>query len=346
MLSPIAFYSPIAIATEDEEKARKAKMSIIIERYKDRVSVLHKHKTWNNTHVYKYEGFWYHRGFWYQSNASFSIEAVMASQDGFQAQPTDVFLASHPKSGTTWLKALAFAIANRTKFNFGPNHPLRTICPHDCVPFIESEAFLNNPSYANGLMATHIPYTSLPKSIISCGCRIVYICRDPKDVLISSWHFMNKLIGNESTPIKLEDAFEYFSKGIITNGSFWDNVVGYRKASLERRGRPDTVLFLVYEEMKKDPKNEVKKLAKFIGHPFTKEEEAKRVVEEIIELCSFEKLSNASTNANDEREDTLSNEIFFRKGIVGDSVNHLTPEMIQILDRITRQKYEGLDIPI
>ncbi|KAJ9559207.1 hypothetical protein OSB04_013821 [Centaurea solstitialis] len=347
MFSPIVFYSPLAIITKDEEKARKAKMSVIIERYKDKVSTLTKQETWMNRRLYEYQGFWYHQGFWYQSRANFSVEAIMATQDDFTAKSTDIFLASHPKSGTTWLKALSFAIVNRTNFIIGtgssPTHPLLTTSPHDCVPFIETDSFLNNPSYANGLMATHIPYTSLPESIISSGCRIVYICRNPKDVLISVWVFFNKLKDNSSTPMKLEDAFELFCKGISLIGPFWDHVIGYRKASLER---PDKVLFLNYDKIQKDPNNEVKKLAKFIGYPFTEEEEAAGEVENIIKLCSFEKLSEANkTNKDgDVTPKDVSNEIYFRKGKVGDSTNYLTTEMIEILDKITEEKYNGLDI--
>ncbi|KAI3743556.1 hypothetical protein L1987_61266 [Smallanthus sonchifolius] len=334
----IAFYSPVATITKDEEKARKAKMSIIIERYKDKVSAL---PTNDDHHLCRYEGFWYCHGFWYHSKADFSVEAIMASQEDFQALPTDIFLASYPKTGTTWLKALAFAILNRTKFktNSGscPTHPLLTISPHDCVPFLESESFLNNPSYANGLMATHIPYTSLPKSIISSDCRIVYICRNPKDVLISFWHFLNKVRDDISTPTKLDDAFELFSKGMNAGGSFWDHMTGYYMASLER---PNKVLFLKYEDLKKDTENEVKKLAKFIGNPFTEEEEYDGSVQKIIGLCGFENLSKV----NKDTSKVLSDDIYFRKGIVGDSVNYLTTEMIQILDKITKEKCDGLDL--
>ncbi|PWA52572.1 P-loop containing nucleoside triphosphate hydrolase [Artemisia annua] len=317
MLAPIAFYSPIAIAAKDEEEARKKKMSIIIERYKDKVSALPK----INNGLCKYEGFWYAHGFWLNdSNANFSVEAIMALQDEFQALPTDVFLASHAKSGTTWLKALS---------------------PHDYVPFIETESFLNNPSYANGLMATHMSYTSLPKSIINFGCRIVYICRNPKDVFISSWHFMKKVKDEFSAP--MDDAFESFCSGVNPNGPYWDHVIGYYKASLER---PNNVLFLTYEDLIKDTKNEVKKLAKFIGCPFTSKEEDDRLVQEIVNLCSFEKLSEVNkVNQNSTTtKKVLSNDIFFRKGIVGDSANYLTTELIQIIDNITKEKFDGLNI--
>ncbi|KAI7754663.1 hypothetical protein M8C21_026194 [Ambrosia artemisiifolia] len=300
-----AFYSPVATITEDEEKARKAKMSIIIERYKHKVSAL---STDLDHHL-----------------------SIMAVQDDFQALPTDIFLAS-----TTWLKALSFAIMNRTKFNkaIGTScqaHPLLTISPHDCVPFIETESFLNNPSYANGLLATHIPYTSLPKSIISSDCRIVYICRNPKDVLISLWHFLNKVKDDAST--SLVDIFELFSGGMSPGGPFWDHVIGYHKASLER---PNKVLFLKYEDLKKDTKNEVKKLAKFIGDPFTEEEESDGSIEKIIELCGFKNLREVNK--------VSSNDIYFRKGVVGDSCNYLTTDMIQILDRITKEKFDEMKL--
>ncbi|GJT73769.1 P-loop containing nucleoside triphosphate hydrolase [Tanacetum coccineum] len=344
MLAPIAFYSPIAIATKDEEQARKIKMSIIIERYKDKVSALPK----IDNGLCKYEGFWYCHGFWLNdSNANFSVEAIMALQDEFQALPTDVFLASHAKSGTTWLKALSFAILNRTKYKISndsnSSHPLLTTNPHDYVPFIETQSFLNNPSYANGLMATHIPYTSLPKSIINSDCRIVYISRNPKDVFISSWHFMNKLKDEFSTPTTLNDAFESFCRGINPNGPFWDHVIGYYKASL---GRPDNVLFLTYEDLIKDTENEVKKLAKFIGCPFTSKEEDDGLVQEIVNLCSFEKLSEVNKVNKDSKntKKVLSNDIYFRKGIVGDSAKHLTTEMMQIIDKLTKEKYDGLNI--
>ncbi|KAK9073591.1 hypothetical protein SSX86_007915 [Deinandra increscens subsp. villosa] len=341
MSNPIAFYSPVATITKDEEKVRKAKMSSIIERYKDKVVALPKNV---DHHFCKYEGFWHLQGFWYHSKADFSVEAIMALQDEFQALPTDIFLTTYPKSGTTWLKALAFAIMNRTKFKIGvdscPNHPLRTVSPHDCVPFMESDSFLNNPSYANGLMATHIPYTSLPKSIISSDCRIVYLYRNPKDVLISYWHFLNKFKDDVSTPTKLDDAFELFSKGMSAFGSFWDHVTGYYKASLER---PDKVLFLKYEDLKNGPENKVKKLAKFIGNPFTQDEEYDGSIQKIIDLCSFENLSEVNKGRKQSSK-ILSDDIYFRKGVVGDSFNYLTIEMIQILDKITEQKFGDLNL--
>ena len=130
-----------------------------------------------------------------------------------------------------------------------------------------------------------------------------------------------------------------FSKGVIPSGPFWDHVIRYYKVSL---GQPKRILFLTYEEMKMDPTGNVKRLAKFLGCPFTEEEEAKGVVEEIVSLCSFENLSEVNKHG------TLSigipNHAFFREGKVGDWMNHLTPKMSQILDQITKQEFHGLDL--
>ncbi|MBA0608041.1 hypothetical protein Godav_020291 [Gossypium davidsonii] len=89
----------------------------------------------------------------------------------------------------------------------------------------------------------------------------------------------------------------------------------------------------------------VKKLADFIGYPFSSEEIKKGSVDKIISMCSFENLSNLEVNKSGKhREGTpgvIENKIYFRKGKVGDWENYLTPEMASRLDSITLQKLNG-----
>lgn len=138
-------------------------------------------------------------------------------------------------------------------------------------------------------MATHIPYTSLPESISASGCRIVYVYRDPKDLLVSFWHFATKVRAKDLPPLFQEEMLEQFARGVSPYGSYWDQVLGYWKASLEW---PHRVLFLKYDEMKSEPAVHVKRLAEFMGQPLSLEEERDGAVHALVELCSFEGLSN------------------------------------------------------
>ncbi|KAK1428862.1 hypothetical protein QVD17_17702 [Tagetes erecta] len=323
----------------EDYEVEEANLAMIFDRYKDKFTTLPKEKGWMTQDLYKYQGFWN------QSRNVVSVETVMATQDTFQARPTDIYLATLPKSGTTWLKALVFATVNRNMYKNKPlsTHPLQTSNPHNCLPFVECEVLRTSPTYVEAhsprLFATHIPYTSLPQSILDSGCRIVYMSRNPKDVLVSLFHFANKLRGKFSDLLTLEEAFDMFTRGVIPNGPYWDHVKGYYKAGLEQ---PTRIMFLTYEDMKMDTAKCLSRLAKFLGCPFTKEEEAKGMVEEIVNLCGFENLSEVNKHG------TLSigipNQAFFREGKVGDWQNHLTTEMGRTLDRITKQKFHGLDL--
>ncbi|KAJ1375219.1 Sulfotransferase domain, partial [Sesbania bispinosa] len=92
----------------------------------------------------------------------------------------------------------------------------------------------------------------------------------------------------ESIPtLTLEDAFERYCKGISPFGPFWNHMLSYWKESI---ARPDKVLFLKYEDLKEDVNCQVKRVAEFLGCPFTQEEECSGVVQNIIKLCSFENM--------------------------------------------------------
>ncbi|GFY85668.1 P-loop containing nucleoside triphosphate hydrolases superfamily protein [Actinidia rufa] len=195
------------------------------------------------------------------------------------AKPSHLFLATVPKCGTAWLKALIFSTMHRSPHDFS-SHPLLTASPHGCVPFLERQLV----NYQN----------DTPNDLVS--------------------HY----------------------------GPYWDHVLGHRKASLES---PNKVLFSKYENMKREPLANFKRLAEFMGWPFTEEEEREGVSQAILELCSFEN----NLEVNKLGVEWLSDEIvvknseFFRKGVVGDCENYwnLKGEMTKCLDRITEEKFIG-----
>ncbi|KAJ9140599.1 hypothetical protein P3X46_031230 [Hevea brasiliensis] len=305
-----------------------------VNKYGEIMSTLPREKDWAKScdDLYQYQGFWY---------TGFFLEGILSAQDHFKARSTDILLVSCMKTGTTWLKALAFAIFTRASFDTSSN-PLLSKGPHDCIPFLEVDLAqeYSRRDMEIQLLNTHIPYTSLPKSIIDSGCKIVYIWRDPKDVFISTWFYVGKVLAFMGfEPLPMEESFELFCRGILTYGPYWDHVLGYWKAKLEF---PDRILFLKYEEMQKDTYFYVKKLAEFMGYPFTSLEEENGVAHKITEFCNFENLSNLQVNKSGKhRENTpmaIDNNIFFRKGKVGDWENHLTPEMGARLDGIMKHK--------
>ncbi|KAF5199537.1 Cytosolic sulfotransferase [Thalictrum thalictroides] len=326
----VPFASPISLPKYLHEDQND-----VSQEYRHLMSSLPRDKGWVLKHLFNYQGFWH---------TTRQVQGVLACQKLFEAQDTDLFLVTTPKSGTTWLKAMAFTIVNRDRYPCIHHHPLLSSNPHDLVPFLELKLYVDNnvPDFTNlvspRLFSTHMPYISLPDSIKKLECKIVYLCRNPRDTLISLWHFSNKLRPKSIGNISLEEAFERFCKGLSLYGPFWDHVLEYWKQSLEK---PERVLFLKYEEIKAEPKVHLNRLAEFLGYPFSLEEEKLGVVDEILNLCSFDSLSNLEVNRMGKLSTGEDNKAFFRKGEVGDSGNYLTPMMIQHLDVITENKFIG-----
>ncbi|KAG5249853.1 Sulfotransferase 2A [Salix suchowensis] len=196
-------------------------------------------KNWDGSPLYFYKGVWY---------PFFAIRGALSFQKHFTARDTDIILASMPKSGTTWLKALAFSVVNRNIYS-PTESPLLTNPPHDLVRFFE----------------------------------------------------MNL----------------------------------YSKSQL-----PD-LEHLPYEDLKDDITFNLKKLAEFLGLPFSEKEEKEGVIEEISRLCSFDNLRNLEVNRTGVRPLGTPNSAFFRKGKVGDWCNDLTPSMAERFLKIVEEKLAG-----
>ncbi|KAF3973621.1 hypothetical protein ACB098_11G092500 [Castanea mollissima] len=288
----------------------------------------------DNLDLYQRDGFWYRPR---------HLEASIVLHSQFEARDDDVILASAMKTGSTWLKALCFCIMQRQFGTVGNKDEDLLAIHHPAfyVQTLEIQVYTANPPpdlsamESPRLFHTHLPYSALSESIKNSECKIVYITRNPKDTLVSMWHFFNKLRTPEQGPYPIEKAFESFCNGVCHFGPFFDHVLEYWNESLKM---PQKILFLKYEELQRNPKEEVKKLASFLGKPFAEEEE----VEEVIRKCSLERLKNLDVNKNGvDPWVGMPNSAFFRAGVVGDWKNIFTPEMSERLDQITCMKLQG-----
>jgi hypothetical protein len=70
---------------------------------------------------------------------------------------------------------------------------------------------------------------------------------------------------------------------------------------------------------------------------------AQGVEDNILRLCSFDNLSNLEVNKRGKVLAGMENNAYFRRGEVGDWMNHLTAEMIEKLDWV---KILGIYIPV
>ncbi|WVZ91914.1 hypothetical protein U9M48_038025 [Paspalum notatum var. saurae] len=339
----------------DDDAQSETTYPELYQRFANLVSSFPSSEGLSNTKLYRHDHGWYCR--------LVPMVGAMVADACFAARPSDIIVATLPKSGTTWIKSLLYATVHRrqhppptTVGSAAVDHPFNTSGPHELVKFFEFQLYTKEKAISTNLdelpdprlFSTHVPFVSLPRSVVATkplGCKIVYVCRDPKDHLISQWNFANRFRARDGLePLPVETAVELFCDGLTPFGPYWDHVLGYWHAHLMD---PDKVLFFRYEEMQRDPAAHVRKLAEFVGLPFSSEEEDGGTVDAIVELCSFERMSRMDATKGGRTklaEGLLPNSAYFRRGVVGDWANHLSAEMARRIDAITEAKFKAASV--
>uniref|UniRef100_A0A8C0P7X5 Sulfotransferase n=2 Tax=Canis lupus familiaris TaxID=9615 RepID=A0A8C0P7X5_CANLF len=107
------------------------------------------------------------------------------------------------------------------------------------------------------------------------------------------------------------------SIGSVCWGSWYDHVKGWWKAKDQHR-----ILYLFYEDLKKNTKHEIQKVAEFIGKNLDDE-----ILDKIVHHTSFDVMKeNPMSNYSSVPAKIMNHSVspFMRKGIVGDWKNHFT----------------------
>ncbi|XP_067137288.1 sulfotransferase 1E1-like [Centruroides vittatus] len=285
----------------------------------------------------------------------FPEEAILSGMN-YKAKPGDLFIVSYPKCGTTWMHYIVKLIYGKGQISEGPLN-LIIDCPH--LEIIGGEYIeMAKPK----VMKTHLPFFAIP---FSPDSKYIYITRNPRDCCVSFYHFLKLIPYPEE--LRFQEFFEAFLQGNLAYGDYFDHLLGWYEHKND-----SNVHFVTYEDLKKDIKREILKIAKFMGEEYEKSIlNDPTILENIIHYSSFYYMKESSKNnidavfGNDIKwlenknlpaemikflkyfnktdEDTKIGTLV-RKGIVGDWKNHFNEEQIRLLNEKISERTKDSDV--
>ncbi|XP_006005983.1 sulfotransferase 1B1-like [Latimeria chalumnae] len=270
------------------------------------------------------------------------LEQIVDNWDkvaNFQAQPDDLLIATYPKAGTTWIQEIVDLIYNDgdvEKAKRAPTHVrmpfLEMVPPPPLRSGVENASKMPSPR----LIKTHLPFQLVPKSFWEHNCKVVYVARNAKDIVVSYYHFdwMNLA---QPEPGPWEGYICKFMECQLGWGSWYDHVRRFWEEKDKHR-----ILYLFFEDMKEDPKREILKVMKFLDKELPEE-----VVDKIVHHTSFQVMKDNPMANYSSIPDTIFDwkaSTFMRKGEVGDWKNYFTVAQNEVFDEDYKMKMLGTSL--
>jgi hypothetical protein len=249
-------------------------------------------------------------------------------------QPTDIFVSTYPKCGTTWALQIAHQLRTRGDMEFDD---ITLVAPWiEMAPILGTNAEAPQVAVPR-LFKTHLPWGKMPK-----GGKYIYIMRDPGDALVSFYHFLNGvLFERDAIDINVWGK-AFFLTGATPFGDYWSHI----RSWWDHRSDKD-VLFLCFEDMKHDHEGAVRRIAKFMG---LEGDEGRIGIATQNSTFAF---MRAHGSRFDEQQNVLSLSRLtglpsddarmtkIRAGRVGESLTALSVEVRLMLDAVWKREIEG-----
>ncbi len=177
------------------------------------------------------------------------VPLVWIRHRGFR--PTDVFVGSYPRSGSTWLRFMLLEILAGQASGFSnTNEMLPDVGKHEAGATVLP---------GNGrLIKTHEAFRPEYK-------KAIYLVRDPRDVALSEYAYQKALgFANDDFDSYIE---RFLSTGVNPFCSWIDHVNSWMNAAESRRGE---ILHVNFEQLKQDPVQQLSRIVDFLRMPEVK----------------------------------------------------------------------------
>uniref|UniRef100_H2Z405 Sulfotransferase n=1 Tax=Ciona savignyi TaxID=51511 RepID=H2Z405_CIOSA len=258
----------------------------------------------------------------------------------------DVLVASFMKTGTHWVREIVrqlfyqhdkelVDVTKKIGFFFAYLES-GLPCKFDVV---------DDLPFPRRIFGSHMPAELINvEKYVANGVKIIYVYRNPKDQLVSFFHFMQSMQFQDTQkwqqifPSNWNKFYDSFTNGEQPIGlekgqTYVDHILSWYK-----HYNNDSVLFVKYEDLKKDPHSMISRIANFAEVDVTKDD-----VTAIVENTSFKKMKE---NADKEETAAQSGEkmlTIFRNGKTGGWKDYFTVAQSEKMDRMF-QKLDGTDI--
>jgi len=243
-------------------------------------------------------------------------------QEVHKSRTDDVYIATFPKCGTTWLQQILCIL-----YDYPQGESTDIIHDSPWIEHLEQEAI--DSALSPRVFKTHLKWKWVPKSD---GVKYIYCYRNPKDVVVSYYKHMKTM----EKAYQFSGTFEQFVDEVFLpenaseNGSYFNHV-----AEWMAQKHNENIHFLSYEDLSEDFEKAVTGIAKFLNITVS-EEMMKRLAKE----CSFEAMKN-----NDKVNYSWLNGIvkdpnshFMRKGKVGGWKDILGEEQSKKIEEMTNER--------
>lgn len=205
----------------------------------------------------------------------------------YQPRPEDVFVVTQMKCGTTWMEHIVYEVLQRG----GGNLVESGTALYAIAPWLEGRRSVSvtqakpiGAERPSRIIKTHLPAQLCPSS---ADARYIYVARHPVSCFASCIDFIATNVGAMAPAMP---AYEVWFRS--PDLMWWGTWPAHLKGWWDRSRRDGNVLFVHFEDMKRDLPGMVQRVAAFLGvAPLTEAELAR-----VVEKCGFSYMQKHQEN--------------------------------------------------
>lgn len=192
---------------------------------------------------------------------------AMRKPVSFVPRPTDIIVATAPKSGTAWVTHICHQLrTGGAEPDFEEQVPDVVTILEFSLPFFHTDPDTVVQRAEPRIYYSHLPYATIPK-----GAKYIYCFRDQKDALYS-WYLFADTMYMLKGRVSLDVFIDFYQKLHWTANNLHNLLAWW-----ERR-HDDNVLLLFFDDLKEDHVGCVKRIARLMASCRNDEETIARVV--------------------------------------------------------------------